>query len=341
MPELRKDPIIGRWVIVSVEHSRKPKDFIENLSFVEEGECPFCAGKEYLTPKEILSLSDSRQKYQKSTNWQVRVIPSQAPLLRIEGDLDRRGKGVFDVLNGIGAHEVIVESPQHISNMADLGEENIALVITAYVERLRDLEKDKRFKYVLIFKNYGFSAGGGRIMHTRSQLIATPVTPIRVKEELFGSKRYFEFRERCVFCDLIMQEIATKQRVVLETDSFITITPFASRFPFEVWILPRNHNCDFMNLRETEKLDLAKILKRTLLRLKLGLNDPAYNMIVHTAPFRREKEGYWKTIDQDYHWHIEIMPRLIQVAGFEWGTGFYICPIAPEDAAQYLKEVQV
>jgi UDPglucose--hexose-1-phosphate uridylyltransferase len=192
-----------------------------------------------------------------------------------------------------------------------------------------------------VFKNYGWSAGGGRVRHTRTQLIATPVTPKRVKEELVGSSEYYERHERCVFCDLIKQEIDTQSRVVLDIDGFVTITPFASRFPFEMWILPKKHSCDFYNSSFENNLDLARIIKKTLLKLKKGLNDPSFNLILHTAPFRRKKAGYWKTIDEDYHWHIEIMPRLTRVAGFEWGTGFYICPIPPEDAAEYLRGVEV
>jgi UDPglucose--hexose-1-phosphate uridylyltransferase len=242
---------------------------------------------------------------------------------------------------GIGAHEVIVETNQHIANIADLSEEQITKVITCYVDRIVDLGKDNRFKYVLVFKNYGWTAGGGRTKHSKSQLIATPVTPKRVKEELVGAHKYYEYHERCVFCDLVKQELAFKDRIIMDIDGFIAITPFAPRFPFEVWIMPKKHSCDFINLEMGMRLDLARIAKKVLLKLKKGLNDPPYNYILHTAPFRRPKAGYWKSIDYDYHWHIEIMPRLTRVAGFEWGTGFYICPLPPEDAAKFLRETEV
>ncbi|MEW6171406.1 MAG: galactose-1-phosphate uridylyltransferase, partial [Candidatus Omnitrophota bacterium] len=173
------------------------------------------------------------------------------------------------------------------------------------------------------------------------QLIATPVTPKRVKEELEGSKRYFDYHERCIFCDLIKQELEQKDRLILDIDGFIAIAPFASRFPFEVWILPKDHSCDFIKLTPDHRKYLATVIKKILLKLKVGLKDPPYNYILHTAPFRRPKGGYWKTIDQDFHWHIEIMPRLTRVAGFEWGTGFYICPLPPENAAKFLREVEV
>jgi UDPglucose--hexose-1-phosphate uridylyltransferase len=244
-------------------------------------------------------------------------------------------------MNGIGAHEIVIETNQHIANMADLSEEQISRVMTCYIDRIRDLEKDERFKYVLVFKNYGWTAGGGRVQHSRSQLIATPVNLKRVKEELIGARFYYQYHERCVFCDLLKQETEFKDRVITDIDGFIAVTPFAARFPFEVWVLPKRHSCDFTSLDMAGRLDLGRILKKVLLKLKKGLNDPPYNYIIHTAPFRRTKAGYWKSIDYDYHWHIEIIPRLTRVAGFEWGTGFYICPLPPEDAAKFLRGVEV
>lgn len=340
MPELRKDPIIGRWVIIATERARRPDQFGTLPQGPEESECPFCETRESHTPKEIYAI---RPPYNPANGpgWSLRVIPSISPFLRIEGDLDRQGRGLYDMMSGIGAHEIVIETNQHIANMADLPTEQIANVITAYINRLVDLERDLRFKYVLVFKNYGWAAGGGRVRHSRSQLIATPVNPKRVKEELAGSRHYYEHHERCIFCDLIKQELRQPERLILDIDGFIAIAPFASRFPFEIWILPKKHSCDFVALNFNERRDLAQILKMALSKLKLGLNDPPYNYILHTAPFRRPKGGYWKTIDQDYHWHIEIMPRLTRVAGFEWGTGFYICPLPPENAAQFLREVKV
>lgn len=342
MPELRRDPIIGRWVIIATDRAKRPDQFSgssqENPT--PDKPCPFCEGNESQTPPEIYALR-SRRNQPNGPGWDLRIVPSIAPFLRIEGEIERRGKGLYDLMNGIGAHEVILETSQHIANMADLSDDQISKVIGAYIDRISDLEKDKRFKYVLVFKNYGWTAGAGRIQHARSQLIATPVNPKRVKEELAGAKRYYDYHERCIFCDLIKQELASKDRLILDIDGFIAVTPFAARFPFEVWILPKKHSCDFTSLDMTQRLDLGRIIKKTLSKLKKGLNDPPYNYIFHTAPFRREKAGYWKSIDYDYHWHIEIMPRLTRVAGFEWGTGFYICPLPPEDAAKFLREVEV
>lgn len=340
MPELRKDPVIGRWVIIATERAKRPQDFKIEKGQPFKDACPFCQGNEALTPPEIFAVRRSQSKPDQP-GWEVRVVSSIAPVLQREGELGRRGKGMYDLMNGIGVHEVIIETPEHIANIADLEEGHIVKVIDCYIERFSQLEKDKRLKYVLIFKNYGRTAGAGPIRHSRSQLIATPVNPKRVKEELVGAKKYFEYKERCVFCDIIRQELQSKERVIIEIDGVVAISPFASRFPFEIWILPKEHSCDFFTIKPELRRDLAGIIKRVMLKLKIALDDPPYNYILHTAPFRRPKEDYWKTIDEDYHWHIEIMPRLTRVAGFEWGTGFYLNPTTPEEATRILREARI
>jgi len=342
MPELRKDPILGRWVIIAVERARRPKSFTPPFSVPEEGTCPFCEGNETDTPAEIFAIRKEGTK-PNQPGWDTRVVPSKAPFLRIEGDLNRHGRGIYDVMGGVGAHEIVIETPKHIANIAELNDAQIAKSITCWIDRFIDLSRDERFKYILVFKNYGWASGGGPIRHTRTQIIATPVTPKRVKEELVGAKKYYDYHERCVFCDLIRQELQNKERIVLEQDGFVAITPFASRFPFEIWILPKQHNCDFSSLGVEGRLYLARILKKVLLKLKIGLDDPPYNFVLHTSPLRRKKakSSYWKTIDDDYHWHLEIIPRLTSPAGFEWGTGFYICPISPEETAKFLREVEI
>lgn len=341
MPELRKDPIIGRWVIIATERAKRPDDFSVSHEEPPEGPCPFCEGKEDQTPPEIFAFRKTNTQKDKE-GWDVRTVPSIAPILRVEGDLSRQGIGMYDVMNGLGAHEVVIETPQHIANMADLSEEQIAKVIFSYIERITDLGKDLRFKYVLVFKNYGWAAGGGRLKHSRSQLMATPVNPKRVKEELAGARKYFEFKDRCIFCDLIRQEMNSGERLIMDSDGMLAFAPFASRFPFETWIMPKQHSADFINLKMQEVFELAKVIKQVLAKIKKALKDPPYNYILHTAPFRiPKKPGYWKTLDEDYHWHIEIIPRLTRVAGFEWGSGFYINPTPPEEAARYLRELEI
>ncbi len=341
MPELRKDPLIGRWVIIATDRAKRPMDFAASRDEpVPSGECPFCEGQESRTPKEIIAVRNGSSANQ--PGWKVRVVPSIKPVLRIEGELNRRAKGMYDVMDGVGAHEVIVETPQHIAHTADLPLEQIHLSLQATMQRIADLERDPRLRYALWFKNYGSVAGAGRVQHARSQLIATPVTPLRVKEELAGTRRYFEDKERCLVCDLISQEQEAGARVVMSTPHILVLCPFASRFPFELWIVPKRHSCDFQAMQPEEVADLAAVLKELLGRLKAVLNDPPYNALLHTAPFRQpRKTGYWKTIVDDYHWHIELIPRLTRVAGFEWGTGFYINPTPPEESAKYLREATV
>ena len=340
MPELRKDPIIGRWVIIATDRAKRPNDFkAEGADMVEIQPCPFCAGNERLTPHEIMSIGSTAAGHAKA-GWDVRVVPSVAPVLRIEGDLDKRPHGIYDMMQGVGAHEIVIETPQHIANISHLPSEQIAKVLQAYKSRILDLEKDMRFKYVLAFKNHKPAAGSTQIRHTRSQLIALPATPKSIKAKLEGAKRYFEYKERCVYCDMISQELQDKKRVILEMDGFLAICPFASRFPFETIIMPKKHSASFTDINDNDAHNLAKTLKEILGRMDKLLSDPAYNYMLHTAPYKRAKAGYWSSIEHDFHWHIEIIPRLTKVAGFEWGTGFYINPTPPEEAAKFLKEAE-
>ncbi len=342
MPELRKDPLMGRWVIISTERSKRPDEFLPQtaVSLEEQPDCPFCEGHEGQTPPEIMAVRPGGSPANQPS-WSVRVIPSISPVLRIEGKLTQRAQGVYDLVSGIGAHEVVVETPQHLAGLVQLGEEQVGRVIQVYVQRIKDLERDPRFKYVLIFKNVGERAGGGRFRHCRSQIIALPVNPIRLKDELQGARHYYERKERCIFCDILHQELEAKVRVACETAHFVALAPFASRFPFEQWILPKAHSADFTHLSPEGQGDLARILQQVLAKLGRILNNPPYHTILHTAPFRRPRPGYWKTIEQDFHWHLEMIPRLTRVAGFEWGSGFYINPTPPEEAARFFQETEV
>jgi UDPglucose--hexose-1-phosphate uridylyltransferase len=344
MPELRKDPISDRWVVISSERGKRPSDF-KLPSVAEEagtGEgCPFCEGNETKTPPEITAWRKPGT-LPNTPGWDIRVVSNKFPALTIEGDINRTGMGVFDMMSGIGAHEVIMETPRHDLNIPDLDDGQVEKVLWAYKQRILDLGKDKRFRYVLVFKNYG-KAAGASLAHPHSQLIATPITPRYVKLELSRSREYFLEKERCIFCDIIRQELGSGERVIYENEYFVVIAPFASRFPFEIWVLPRRHEFGFQLLPDEERLLLAQCLKEILKRLRKTLNDPPYNYVLHTSPNpipRPGKPDYWGTIEYDYHWHIEIIPRLTKMAGFEWGSGLYINPTAPEEAAKYLRETQ-
>jgi UDPglucose--hexose-1-phosphate uridylyltransferase len=326
---------MGRWVIIAPERARRPEQFTWPKQERQPSPCVFCGGQEYRDPTEIYAVR-SHGTAKNTPGWQVRVLPNKFPVLRIEGKLVREGVGMFDMMSGVGAHEVIVETPDHDAELADLPEAHIAHVLRAYRERMSDLAGDNRFKYVLIFKNQGYQAGA-TLAHAHSQLIATPVTPKRVKEELTGAQRYYEFKRRCVFCDIIKQETrVTPERLVLDSETFIVISPFAARMPYETWIIPKQHNCDFVSINESELHGLAHALKQTLMRVRRALNDPPLNFLIHTAPFRRPRAGYWTSIQHDYHWHLEIIPRMTRPAGFEEGSGFYINPVPPEEAAETL-----
>ena len=335
MPELRKDPVVGRWVIISTERSRRPTNFQDVQHERTTGFCPFDPGNEDKTPPEVFAFRKDGTA-PNTPGWQVRVVPNKFPALQIEGTLDRRGEGLYDKMNGVGAHEVVIETPDHDQDFADLPIEHMVLVLKAYRERMNDLHRDRRFRYVLIFKNHGAGAGA-TLEHSHTQLIATPIIPKILQEELEGARRYYELKERCVFCDMIQQDTADNngRRVVTQNDRFLVIEPFAPRFPFETWILPRRHDSSYQIVSDEEEyVDLASILKDTLQRLNQALDRPPYNFVIHTAPV---SDGDLES----FHWHLEIMPKLTRVAGFEIGSGFYINPTPPEDAAQYLREIAI
>jgi UDPglucose--hexose-1-phosphate uridylyltransferase len=341
MPELRHDPIQKRWVIIATERGRRPDDF-PTLEYPSHGGfCPFCEGNEGKTPPEITSIRHNGS-LPNQPGWQVRVVPNKFPALKIEGELERKGLGVHDKMNGVGAHEVIIETPQHNLGLADMPLEQLERVIWTYRERLADLSKDRRFKYILIFKNYG-AAAGASLAHPHTQIIATPVTPLILAGELASAKDHYHHKERCLFCDIIQQELESGERIVASGEHFISLTPFASRFPFEIFLAPRNHHHSFAEISDTMISRLASVLREVLLRIKKCLKDPPYNFLIHTVPNIKsspKRTAYWETIEVDFHWHIEIMPRLTRIAGFEWGTGFYINPTSPEEAAKYLREVE-
>jgi len=291
LPELRKDPITDRWVIIATDRAQRPSDFArEPVEFTPGRICPFCPGMETKTPPEVLAIRDG----------------------------------------GLGAHEVIIETSVHTENLASMPEKQVERVVWAFRERVLDLKKDKRLRYILLFKNYG-AAAGATMEHPHSQLIALPVVPKRVQEEMDGAIKYFGFKERCVFCDLIRQEMKDQTRVVSETDRFVVIEPWASRFPFETWILPRRHQSHFESIDQKDLEGLAFVLRSTLRKLERVLEKPAYNFVIHTAPVQDAASDY-------FHWHIELMPKLTKLAGFEWGTGFYTNPTPPEESARFLRD---
>lgn len=329
MHELRKNPLLGRWVAVSSD-SKKPEEYHAQRPASTESTCILCAGREAETPVEIASVRGNGR-------WSARVIPNFKPVFQVEGDLGRRGVGMYDTMNSIGANELIIESPQHNVRTEDLGFDHTLNIIRLYRDRIADLERDARLRHMLIYKDSGTGAGA-KFDHPYSELVATPVIPKGIKEELDGAKQYYDFKERCIFCDILRDEQRQGDRVIYETSKFIALSLFAPKFPFEFWIMPKKHRCAFQDIDADEMEDLSMVLSIMIKKVRKALNDPPYNYVIHTAPNRIPRSDHWHTLGEDYHWHIEIMPRLIRTTGFEWGSGFYVLTTSPEDATKYLRE---
>ncbi len=327
MAELRREPVTRMWVVVTNDHPKGPSDYLpfKPPYRVQEAEnpCPFCPGNEKTTPRETFSLRQDKAR------WLVRVVPNKSPFFHIEGDFDRRPEGMYDIMEAIGAHEIVVESPDHGQSLATMEPGQIEKILLAYRERLIDLEKDERFQQFLILKNHP----GVFNRHPHSHLMAMPVIPKRMDEEIWGTLDYYQRKERCIFCDIIKEEISTKKRVVLETVHFLIFLPFASRYPFESWIIPKVHSPDFHRIKEEEIADLSVAIQSLFHSFSKLLSDPPYSLTFHTSPIRNRYHR------QEYHWHIETRLRIGLREGFEWGTGFFVNPTPPEDAAKFLREV--
>ncbi len=333
MPELRKDPVVGRWVIIATERGKRPSDFGPVEPARKGGFCPFCPGNESKTPPEVYADREPGSPAN-GPGWRVRVVSNKFPALQIEGELKRRGEGIYDKMNGIGAHEVIVETPTHDLEMGEMPLEQIERVLQAVRERMLDLANDRRFRYVQVFKNHG-EAAGASLEHSHTQLIATPIVPRRVDEELIGCVRHYQLKERCIYCDIVDQELDFGQRVVCQNEDFVVLEPFAARFPFETWVIPKRHEHYFEHTPGASIRNLARIFKEMVIRMNLALRRPPYNIVLHTSPCNDWEEP------RHFHWHMELMPKLTKVAGFEWGTGFYINPTPPEEAAAFLRGVSL
>lgn len=329
MHVLRKDPLLGRWIAV-LSDSQTPAYYKASINPADEAPCVLCPGREKETKPEITAI-------RQGDRWVVRVIPNFVPIFQVEGEVNRKGVGMYDMMNSIGANEIIVDSPEHDKPPEELGPEHLLKVLRLYRERISDMERDSRIRQVMVLKSTGKFAGA-RYSHSYSELAATPVIPKRLKDELDNSKQYYAFKERCIFCDIIREELRTGDRVICESREFISFIPFAPNFPFEFWILPKKHNCTFGEINAAELEDLSGMLVTMLKKLRKTLKEPAYNYFIHTAPNRIPRRDHWHTLGEDFHWHIEVLPRLLMESGFELGSEFYILTTSPEDAAKYLRE---
>lgn len=326
MSELRQDPLTGRWVVVAAERQARPRDFNARPSVSQKGICPFCPGNENLTPSEIVAYRSNG-----SPGWTVRVVPNKFPALCPRGDLRTAEAGVYHVMSGIGAHEVIIESPRHRDSFSTMAVDDLRNVLFCYRERLLELKKDDRFVYVQIFKNVG-EAAGASLKHPHSQLIALPTVPQGVLTELESSEAFYSGHGCCLLCEILRQELEAGGHVIIDSPKFLAFAPFASRFPFEVWIVPKRHSFAYEETSAPEIEDLARVLGTVSRCVNGALNQPPFNLVLHTAPFGLRHADARRY----YHWHLEILPVLTKVAGFEWGTGFFINPMPPEEAARHL-----
>jgi UDPglucose--hexose-1-phosphate uridylyltransferase len=329
MPEFRKDPVVGRWVIIAPERANRPSDFAAGPRRPRSArDCPFCPGRESATPSELLAGRPWAAP-RDAPGWTYRVVPNRYPALRIEGELDRAAEGLHDRMNGIGAHEVLIETPEHDASLASMSADSVTDVLLAVRERMLDLRKDERLEYVLFFKNHG-DAAGATLEHPHSQLIATPMVPTLVEAELAGGARHHDVRGRCVWCDIRHQDRGSG-RLIVEADGFAVLAPYAPRFAYETWILPSRHSSSFEESGVEDLQGLARTLGDLVRRMNRALDSPAYNLLLHTAPLRASQLPH-------YHWHLEVIPKLTTVAGFEWGAGLFIHTTTPEDSAARLRE---
>jgi UDPglucose--hexose-1-phosphate uridylyltransferase len=337
--ELRKDYLLNRWVVIATERARRPTDFAKPKAQTSQTICPMCEGNEHMTPPAVMLYQKQDGKIVKTQdpangerlrNWLIRTIPNLYPAF----SPPKQAQDIQEIFKNesfgyaIGAHEVIVESPNHDEDPADAELPQLELLIQAYIDRLRELSNNPYVKGVSIFRNFGLEAGAS-LTHAHSQIIATPTVPSLVAEEIKASKSYYEQHGKCVFCELIQKEI-NSSRLISQDDNFVTIAPYASIVPLEFWILPKKHASNILDLSPVEIVAFARNLKTTLKALKDLVNDPPYNYGFHLAIDKESKEFY--------HWHLEVYPKLSTWAGFELSSGMYINTVPPETAAAELKK---
>jgi UDPglucose--hexose-1-phosphate uridylyltransferase len=340
MSELRKDLISGRWVIIATERSKRPDDFRPSgataVAPEAAGFCPFCEGNESKTPPEVYALRAPGTSPD-SPGWTVRVVPNKFPALTPGPPPPRATRGVFQSMEGRGVHEVVIENPDHALELGDLPVGHIHDVLRVFQLRIKAIERELHYQYVQIFKNKGKEAGAS-LSHPHSQIVATPIVPKRVKEEIYGADHLYRTFKECGFCRILREEETVGSRIIAKNPQFTAFAPYASRFPFEMTVMPKRHSAFFTDVREDELGPLAEILKDVLSRLKKTVNDPPYNMVLHQAPNPSLSAKDWPELHLKSHWHFEIIPILTKVAGFEWGTGFYINPVPPETGAEFLRQ---
>jgi UDPglucose--hexose-1-phosphate uridylyltransferase len=327
--ELRTDPITGRTMAIDLGPFTRRSDFDLEPPRLEDppSQCPLCEGREAEAGPEILAWREGGPA--NVPGWSVRVIANRNPMLKIEGSLDVRAGGLFESRDGLGAHEIIIETPMHDQPLQMLETDRLWRVLWAWRTRLRDLKRDSRFVSAVVFKNHG-RAAGARLDHAHSQLTALPLIPPVLAEQLRGCARHLSVSGRCVFCDLTAQELRDGRRVISDHDAILAIAPYASRVPFEIWLTPRDHSPRFEDASDALLEVLATHFRAVMSRIDWALERPSYNLVLHTAPFSGEA-------DAAFHWRLEILPRVTRYSGLEWATGMHRNPVSPEEAVRVLK----
>lgn len=325
MSEIRKDIITGEWIIIAAERGRRPYDFQKKEVLAKSEICPFCPGNEALTPTEILRLEDEEDPLQ----WAVRIVPNKYPAVGKAEETEKKEE-FYEATLGFGVHEVVIDTPCHTATIGTLSEKQIACSLLGIQKRYTDIVRDSRIQYVQIFKNQG-DAAGASLQHPHWQIIGIPLIPPQSKRILEGARRYFEQHQKCVYCEMLRYEQQQSIRIIDQADKFIGFAPYASKYSYEMWIMPKSHIYHFGQLSGEDIKGLAHILKRVLHRFEILFPHKSYNVVFIGAP---EQKG----LEQLFHWHIQIIPRLGSLAGFELGTGCFINSVPPEVCAQSLKK---
>jgi UDPglucose--hexose-1-phosphate uridylyltransferase len=336
MPELRQDMATREWIVMATERARRPHDFRVKRSRADlalSGDpCPFCPGHEGSTPPEV--MAHRRVGEANGPGWWIRVVPNKFAALIPEGSLERNPEeGFFRKTDGVGRHEVVIESPCHDLCIPLMDDWQVEEILWAYRERFLALQNDPRVRLIIIFKNHGLGAGTS-VQHSHSQIIATSVFPLNVRNKLYEAARYHDENGRCVYCDMLNEELRAGKRIVQETDAFVVYHPFASRAPFETWIVPKAHEACFALISPDDLKRLAHALRAAWVKLHEALNDPDLNYVLHSTRSAHEGREY-------YHWHLQIIPRLTTPAGFELGSGMYINTALPEETAAFLRGMRL
>ncbi len=326
MSELRLNLVTGDWVIIATDRAQRPNDFLADAPArdipAHDSDCPFCTGNESKTPEEIARVPEDGA-------WQLRVVPNRFPALSAKVQPIRNNNGRLHQIGGFGSHEVIIESPAHNHTLTDIDHAQMLQLLELYRTRFLQLYATPGIEHVIIFKNYG-EAAGTSLMHPHSQIIATPIVPIQMRERMHEYMRYFDHTGECLMCNTLADELSDGRRIIIESEHFVSFIPYAALSPLHLWLFPRRHEDSFGKVSDEELADLAEHLQKLLTLLKLAVGDPSFNYTIRSDSMQSNHR-------RCSHWYLSIVPRVTQAAGFEMGSGMYINHTIPEESAAFLQ----